>query len=203
MTTQWTVDSLQEFESDIAEAFNRGEIRAPVHLSDGSEMQLLRVFDEVRPGDYVYCSWRSHYQALLHGVPEELVRSEIMAGRSISLCFPEYRFYSSAIVGGILPIAVGTALGLKRQGGTEHVWCFIGDMTAEMGMAATAIKYSANFDLPITFVVEDNGVSVCTDTRATWGIRQSTFREAASPNVRYFEYETRYPHAGAGVRVQF
>lgn len=203
MATNWTVESLQAFESEIAEAFNRGEIRAPVHLSDGSEGELLRVFEDVRPGDYVYCSWRSHYQALLHGVPEDLVRSEIMAGRSISLCFPEYRFYSSAIVGGILPIAVGTALGVKRQGGTEHVWCFIGDMTAEMGMASTAMKYSANFALPITFVVEDNGVSVCTDTKATWGIPQSTFRDATLPNTRYFQYETRYPHAGAGVRVQF
>jgi pyruvate dehydrogenase E1 component alpha subunit len=83
---------------------------------------------------------------------------EIIAGRSIALCFPEFRVYSSAIVGGSLPIAVGVALGIKRRKGRERVWCFIGDMTAEMGMANTSIKYALGHDLPITFVVEDNSV---------------------------------------------
>lgn len=203
MSHGWTVESLIAFETQVAEAFNEGQIRAPVHLSDGNEAALLEIFEEVRPQDYVFCSWRSHYQALLHGVPADAVLSEIMAGRSISLCFPEHHFYSSAIVGGILPIAVGTALGVRRSGSDSRVWCFIGDMTAEMGMASTSIRYSQNFDLPVTFVVEDNGISVCTDTKATWGIHESSFANETHANVRYFPYISRYPHAGAGVRVQF
>jgi TPP-dependent pyruvate/acetoin dehydrogenase alpha subunit len=199
----WSVESLKQFESAVADAFNGGAIRAPVHLSDGNESALIEIFRNVRADDYVFCSWRSHYQALLHGVPEGMVMDEIMAGRSISLCFPDFRFYSSAIVGGILPIAVGAGIGIKRSGGTEHVWCFIGDMTAEMGMAATAIKYSRNHELPVTFVIEDNGLSVCTDTYQAWRQANSSFEASRPSNVRYFKYSSSYPHAGAGVRVQF
>ena len=94
------------------------------------------------------CSWRSHYQCLLKGVPPEKVRDEILAGRSISLCFPEYRVVSSAIVGGILPIAVGIALGLKRRNEPGRVHCFMGDMTSETGIAHECIKYSFNHGSP-------------------------------------------------------
>ena len=199
----WTPESLREFEEGIAETFNSGAIRAPVHLSDGSEEALLKIFEEVGSDDWVFCSWRSHYQSLLRGVPEGVVRAAILDGRSISLCFPEYRLFSSAIVGGTLPMAVGVAVDIKRESRPEHVWCFIGDMTAEMGMAHTAIKYSLGHGLPITFVVEDNGVSVCTDSAATWGLEHSSFQRDRPANVRYFQYESRYPHAGAGQRVEF
>lgn len=201
--TWWTPEALRQFELDVAERFNAGQIRAPVHLSDGSEEALIEIFGEVGPADWVFCSWRSHYQCLLKGVPADVVMDEIMAGRSIALCFPDYRIYSSAIVGGSLPIAVGAALGIKRSGADEHVWCFLGDMTAEMGTANTCIKYSLAHGLPITFVVEDNGLSVMTDTMSVWGLPESSFRTTRPPNVRYFEYSSSYPHAGAGKRVEF
>ena len=100
-----TKEELIAFENDIAALFNAGKIRAPVHLYHGNEEQIIDVFRNIRPRDWVFCSWRSHYQCLLKGVPASAVRDEILAGRSISLCFPEYRVYSSAIVGGVLPIA--------------------------------------------------------------------------------------------------
>ena len=88
--------------------------------------------------------------------PPALVREEIVAGRSISLCFPDYRIYSSAIVTGVLPIAVGTAMSIKRRGEAAKVYCFMGDMTSESGMAYECVKYSRNHKLPIHFIVEDN-----------------------------------------------
>jgi len=110
---------------------------------------------------------------------------------------------SSAIVGGILPIAVGLALGLQRRGESGRVHCFMGEMTAESGIADECIKYSFNHRLPIRFIVEDNGKSVCTDTRQTWQQPALTYEREAHPMVVYYKYETRYPHAGAGARVQF
>ena len=198
-----TADDLIHFENEIANLFNAGKIRAPVHLYSGNEAQMIEVFREVRSEDWVCCSWRSHYQCLLKGVPREQVRDEILAGRSISLCFPEYRVVSSAIVGGILPIAVGIALGLKRRDAPGRVHCFMGEMTSETGMAHECIKYSFNHSLPIRFIVEDNGKSVCTDTRDSWNQPALTFEQTAHPMVVHYKYQTKYPHAGAGVRVQF
>jgi pyruvate dehydrogenase E1 component alpha subunit len=98
------------------------------------------------------------------------VKAEIMAGRSISLCFPRYRILSSAIVSGVLPIALGVALGIKRRNGNEKVWCFMGEMTSETGVAHECIKYARSHGLPIHWVVEDNEKSVCTDTRKAWNL---------------------------------
>jgi pyruvate dehydrogenase E1 component alpha subunit len=126
-----------------------------------------------------------------------------LAGRSISLCFPEYRIYSSALVGGVLPIAVGAAMSIQRRGEDSKVYCFLGDMTAETGIAHEAIKYSRNHHLPIHFIVEDNAKSVCTDTREVWNQPCLSFEGTADEYISYYRYETKYPHAGAGVRVQF
>jgi len=198
-----TREDLIQFETEIADLFNAGKIRAPVHLYSGNEDEMLRIFEDVRPEDWVMCSWRSHYQCLLKGVPPEQVKDEILAGRSISLCFPEYRIVSSAIVGGILPIAVGVAAGLKRSGAKGRVHCFMGEMTSETGTAHEAVKYSENHQLPIRFIVEDNRKSVCTDTRLAWSMPVLTYESAGHPMVSFYKYETKYPHAGAGARVQF
>ena len=150
-----------------------------------------------------FCSWRSHYQCLLKGVPPKILKKEIIDGKSISLCFPKYRIYSSAIVGGILPISVGVALSLKRNNSKSKVYCFMGDMTSETGIAHETIKYSINKKLPIHFIIEDNSKSVCTDTRKTWSLKNLTFEKTKNKFITFYKYKLKYPHAGAGKRVQF
>lgn len=199
----WSSQSLRDFESEIAEYFNSGKIRAPIHLYDGNEDSIIEIFQNIHNSDWVFCSWRSHYQCLLKGVPEDELKSAILDGKSISLCFPQYKIYSSAIVGGQLPIAVGTALAIKRSGQENRVWCFLGDMTAETGIAQTCMQYASNHNLPITFVVEDNDISVLTNTREVWGKSKLRFEDSKYTNVVSYKYKSKYPHAGAGTRVQF
>jgi len=203
MKSNYTVEDLKNFELDVAGIFNSGKIKAPIHLSDGNEAPLIEIFKHVKDEDWVICSWRSHYQCLLKGVPKDVLLDEIKAGRSISLCFPDYQIFSSAIVGGQIPIAVGLALAEKRKKSSRHIWCFIGDMTSETGMAATSIRYAEKHDLPITFVIEDNGLSVLTDTRKVWNTIELRYESLNSSKIISFKYKSSYPHAGAGVRVQF
>lgn len=192
--------ALIAFEAEVARAFNSKEIRAPIHLDGGNEDQLIEIFhQEVGPNDWVLCSWRSHYKALLSGVPPDEVMAEILAGRSISLCFPKHRFLSSAIVGGILPIALGLAWSIKREGGQEKVWAFVGDMTARTGIFHEVIQYIQGYDLPLYVVVEDNGKSVSSPTAEVWGSSIKSLRD----RIRRFTYVSTYPHSGAGVRVDF
>lgn len=198
-----TKEELINFENKIAEQFNLGKIRAPVHLYYGNEDEMINVFKNIREEDWIFCSWRSHYQCLLKGVPAAEIEKEIMEGRSISLCFPKYKVYSSAIVGGILPIAIGTALSIKRSGEDSKVYCFMGDMTSETGIAHESIKYAIQHKLPIKFIIEDNTKSVCTDTREVWNNSRLIYEGFDNDMIYYYKYETKYPHAGAGVRVQF
>ncbi len=138
------------------------------------------------------------------GVSKENVKKEILAGRSISLCFPKHKVYSSALVGGSIPIAVGTAMSLKiKKEKNTMVYCFMGEMTSETGIAHECIKYSRNFNLPIHFIVEDNEKSVCTDTRKTWMQKKLSYEGANDKFVTFYSYKSKWPHAGAGKRIQF
>lgn len=196
-------DDLIAFEEDIASEFNAGRIRAPVHLYYGNEAEMIEIFKEIRAQDWVLCSWRSHYQCLLKGVPQPVLKEAIMQGKSISLCFPEYRIFSSAIVAGILPIAVGIGLAIARDGRDEKVFCFVGDMTSETGSFEESYKYVRNFDLPVKFIIEDNGKSICTDTKKTWNLPALTREGQNNEHLYYYRYESKWPHAGAGRRVKF
>ena len=210
MITNLTKEDLIAFEEDIANEFNEGKIKAPVHLYSGNEEEMLKVFSIIQPEDWVLCSWRSHYQCLLKGVPPNLVKKEIMNGKSIALNFPGHKIFSSAIVTGILPISVGLGLSIKRSEKKEKVYCFVGDMTSETGSFEECYKYVRNHDLPVKFIIEDNGKSVCTDTKKTWNSKDLTYSWARGPHsltgnkfLYYYKYETKWPHAGAGKRVQF
>ena len=191
------------FEEKIATLFNAGKIRAPVHLYYGNEDQIIKVFKKIKKNDWVFCSWRSHYQALLKGIPKYKIIKEVVDGKSISLCFPKYNFYSSAIVGGVLPIAVGVAKAQKLKKSKSKVFCFLGDMTSETGIAHETIKYSMNFNLPIHFIIEDNDISVCSETKKVWGLNKLTYEKVNNKFITYYKYKNKYPHAGAGIRVQF
>ena len=76
---------------------------------------MIDIFRDIRLQDWVLCSWRSHYQCLLKGVPPQELKAKIMQGCSIALSFPKYRILSSAIIGGVLPIAVGLGIAVKRK----------------------------------------------------------------------------------------
>jgi pyruvate dehydrogenase E1 component alpha subunit len=169
------------FEKDIADTFERGEIKAPVHLTGGNEQNLINIFKYIGVNDWVCSTHRSHYHALLKGVPPNEVKQAILDGHSITLNFREYKFITSAIVGGIIPIAVGLAMA------GERVWCFVGDMASETGIFHESIKYATGQNLPITFVVEDNNMSVDTPTDKVW---------------RY-SYQRKWPHQGNGRWVTF
>ena len=207
-----TKDELIAFETEIGETFNAGEIKAPIHLYSGNEDLIMEVFNDINTeNDWICCTWRNHYQGLLKGIPKEVIRENIMGGKSMVMNLPEYKFICSSIVGGIPSIAAGIAFALKLQGKTNKVWCCVGYMSAETGAFHEAYKYSLNHKLPITFIVEDNKKSVCTPTPNIWRRDTPYYLESEykggilkQKNLYYYQYTNeKYPHAGAGVRVQF
>jgi TPP-dependent pyruvate/acetoin dehydrogenase alpha subunit len=194
---------LIKFEEKIADLFNQKKIKAPIHLYYGNEKQIINIFKKIKKEDWIFCSWRSHYQCLLKKIPEKKIVKNILNGNSIAMCFPEYKILSSAIVGGTLPIALGVALAKKLKGNKSKVFCFIGDMTSETGIAHECIKYAINFNLPIKFIIEDNNLSVCTNTRKTWGQKKLTYEKNKNKKIHCYKYKNKYPHAGSGKRIEF
>lgn len=211
-----TPADLIAFEDEMAELFAAGKIKAPLHLAGGNEEQLIDIFKNIGPDDWVLGTWRSHYHCLLKGVPREEVKQAILDGRSIALCFPKYRVLCSAIVGGIAPIAVGLAWGIlhgvhrfvsAEDGVTPlpatdfrairkmpHVWCFLGDMAWRTGIFEEAARYAGGHGLPLTVCRENNRIGgTNVPTEGTWG----------KGNVSYksYGYTMTRPFVGVGKHI--
>jgi len=199
LDSNWTKEDLIQFEDDIIKEWEGGNIRGPIHLSNGNEEQLIKVFSKIGIDDWVFSTWRSHYHALLHGIDPNDLKQKILEGKSITIVDKESKFYASAIVTGTLPIALGVAKALKMNGSNEKVWVFVGDMAFETGIFNEVHKYARNYDLPLYFVVEDNGVSTNTPTLDTWNGIQREIPE----DVIYYQYKSKYPHYGTGKWVVF
>ena len=194
MDKQYLID----FETEVKETYEAGNIKAPVHLCGGNEEQLIQIFEKVDKDDWVFCSWRNNYHALLHGIPRDTLMDLIVRGKSMSVYSDKPKFYSSSIVGGTIPIALGVAQSLKIKGEKNKVWCFVGDMTFESGIFHECYKYARNFELPLQFVVEDNNLSTNTPVDETWGGKQKV-----PSDIVYYKYKSDYPHHGTGNWVLF
>lgn len=204
MKVTLTVEDLQNFEKGIADDFLAKKIRAPVHLYGGGEAKLIEIFQKhVDQADWMLGGWRMHPHCLLKGVPAEELRKAIYDGKSISLSFPKHNILCSGIVGGVPPIAVGLAMALAKKKSTQKVVVFMGDMTAETGIAYESIKYSINCRLPILWVIEDNGLSVSSSTLDAWGGTCGMMTDPEEPKIIRYQYTPTLPHVGIGKFVEF
>ena len=200
--SSYTPADLLAFEEEIAQLFAKGEIRSPVHLGGGNEDALIEIFKTIGPNDWVLGQWRSHFHCLLRGVPRDELKDAILKGRSVALCFPKQKILCSGICGGIAPIAVGLAWSLKKRDDASptpagvKVHVFLGDMSSEMGIVHESIRYAVGHELPIRWIVEDNGHSVCTNTQAVWG-------SGTNWGHISYRYTLSRPHVGIGHWVRF
>ena len=221
---------LYQFEEDIVDIYKKGLLRSPIHLSgsvDGKlEDFLIKLFKKIKPNDWVFSTYRSHYHSLLKGVKPEWLKEWVLNNKSIHVMNKEHKIVTSAIVGGCLPIALGVARAIKINANNlkypkekidglitmfiPHVWVFVGDMTARTGEFKQCLDYADFYDLPVTFVIEDNGLSTDTPTQEVWqsnnaqhyGHLKRGLRRGKNRLMRIV-YKRKYPHYGVGVFVDF
>jgi hypothetical protein len=192
---EWTSESLIKFVDKMADHHDAGRLPFAIHLPGGNEEQLIDIFSNIAEDDYVLSTHRNWYHALLHGLDPLEVENKILNARSMFMFDRKKNFYVSAIIGGTPGIAVGIAWALKRKGSKQRVWCFIGDGIEDTGHFAEAVRYVDGFDLPCTFVIEDDGMAVETPKKHRWGTDKNL--EWPSCVIRYHYTKTR-PHIRTG-----
>ncbi len=193
MRKQWTKEELISFENEIGDLYMDNKLPFLFHLSGGNEEQLIDIFKDIKEGDYVVSNHRSHYHALLHGIPPEELKEKILNGRSMFIYDRKKNFFCSSIIGGTPAIAAGIALALKKKGSDKKVWCFVGDANEDSGHLFEAVRYVDGFELPCTFVVENNNRSVEATNEERWG--KTANYEWNSHSVIKYDYDITYPHA--------
>lgn len=206
MKEKMTAEKLRAFSTYVKHLFELGKINTPVHLSGGNEENLITIFATIKEEDYVFSTHRSHYHYLLKGGCEHKLVEELLGtkygmckgmGRSMHLYDKSINFYTSAIVGGICPIACGVGLSLKKKKSTAHAYVFVGDGAEDTGSFLEAIRFSLARALPITWIVEDNDLAVGSTKKDRW----HNFCPVYSSNVIRYEYRLTHPHVGVGKHV--
>ena len=194
---------LIDFEKDIFEEYEKGNIKGVIHLSGGGEEELLKIFKKIKKTDWVFSGHRNHYHMVLKA-GKKFCKRNIMRNESMHQYSKKHKVFTSGIVCGSVPIALGVALSLKLKKSKDHVYCFVGDMASQMGSFHTCLKYATGHDLPITFIIEDNDIAVYTPTEEVWGYatgKQYDYEDFN--NVIHYEYKRKYPHHGTGRFIHF
>ena len=171
---------------------NMSKIFNPTHLSLGHEHIAAELSDVIRDIDWVFSTHRNHHHYLAKGGSEEVLWDEIMGKEtglnkgfsgSQAITDKSLNFHASAILGGLIGVATGTAYAIKLNGTSAIVVCCIGDAGTEQGVFWESLNFSSLNQLPILFLCENNGMSV--DARIEE--RQSTEIE---PRIRPFGIDT-------------
>lgn len=159
-----TMLRIRKFEYRVAEL--QGEIICPCHLYIGQEAIAAGVCANLTEHDYVYSTHRSHGHYLAKGGEMNALMAEIYCratgcskghGGSMHIASPEVGLPgSSAIVGGTIPIAVGTALAMSTKETGNVSVAFFGDGATNEGVFYESLNIAALKKLPVIFVCENN-----------------------------------------------
>ena len=163
---------IRHVEERIKAEYASRAIRMAVHLSIGQEAVAAGVLLAARPVDCCVSTHRCHAHYLAKGGDLDAMIDELYSldsgcshgqGGSMHLFDRTVNLWGSgAIVGGGIPIAVGLALALKQWGVPGVSIGFSGDGGTDEGAFYESLNLAALLQLPVLFVVENNGYATLT-----------------------------------------
>jgi TPP-dependent pyruvate/acetoin dehydrogenase alpha subunit len=157
-------------EEEVAELYKRGLIPGLAHPYIGQEAVAAGVCAALEKGDLIVSNHRGHGHSIAKGVSEEAIFSELM-GKDTGMCLglggsmhsTDLQcgvVFSTAIVGGGIPLSAGVALALKMDKKRNCVICFFGDGAANTGSFHEALNLAGLWKLPVIFVCENNQYAI-------------------------------------------
>jgi pyruvate dehydrogenase E1 component alpha subunit len=167
---------MRVFEERVRELTRTDEVHGLVHLSVGQEAVAAGVCGQLRPDDAVYSGHRAHGHAIAKGAPLGRVMAELMGradglcrglGGSMHLVDVEHGFMgATGVVGGNVPLALGSALAGRLLGGDRVAVVFFGDGAVQGGIFVESVNLAALWRLPVILVCENNGFAEFTPRSA-------------------------------------
>ena len=172
---------IRRFEEKASEMYMRGKIGGFLHLYIGEEAIATGAMSVLSPDDYVVSHYREHGHALARGMDPRRIMAELFGrstgtskgkGGSMHLFDASRGFLGGyAIVGAMMPIAVGLGLASKQQGNDRVTVCFFGDGAVSEGEFHESLNLAALWKLPVVFFCENNGYGMGSPVTATFAGR--------------------------------
>jgi TPP-dependent pyruvate/acetoin dehydrogenase alpha subunit len=167
--------TIREFEERLHREFATGEIPGFVHLYAGEEAIAAGVCAHLGPDDYVASTHRGHGHAIAKGCDVKAMMAEIY-GKSTGLCrgkggsmhiadVSKGMLGANGIVGGGPPLVCGVGLTAKVMGTEQVAVSFTGDGGSNQGTFLESLNLAGAWNLPVVFVVENNGYAESTSSK--------------------------------------
>jgi pyruvate dehydrogenase E1 component alpha subunit len=171
-----TMRTIRLFEEQVGVLVRAGEVEGLVHLSIGQEAVATGVCAQLRADDPEYTGHPAHGHAIAKGAPLDRLAAEL-SGRDTGLCRGlggsmhvvdvEHGFMgATGVVGGNVPIALGSALAARLRGEDSVAVVFFGDGAVQAGHFAETVNLAALWKLPLVLVCENNGFAEFTPRSA-------------------------------------
>lgn len=188
---------IRRIEEAIAAAYGDQEIRCPVHLSIGQEINAVAIADCIKKTDYMVSTHRGHAHYLAKGGPLLGLIGELYGrtvgcsrgfGGSMHLTDLDAGFIAStSIVAGTIPIGLGAAFtSMVKKEDKISVIC-IGDAATEEGTFHESANFAGLHSLPVIFFMENNNYSCFTPRYRRQPERNGGFETMAkSHGLLYF-----------------
>jgi len=186
-----TMDLIRAFEEKVSEMYAKTQLAGLLHLSIGQEAVAAGIGSLLRREDALYSGHRAHGHALAKGADPAKLMAELAGkqtgycagkGGSMHVSAPEVGFMTATgVVGGTIPLALGSALAFKERGKGEVAVVFFGDGAMNVGSFSESLNIAGLWKLPVLFVCENNGYAEFTPISA------HTLVERASDHAKLFQ----------------
>jgi TPP-dependent pyruvate/acetoin dehydrogenase alpha subunit len=173
LATMWRI---RLFEEEVGMLARADEVHGLIHLSTGQEGVAVGVCSQLRVDDAVYSGHRAHGHAIAKGAPLGQVLAELMGrdeglcrglGGSMHLVDVEHGFMgATGVVGGNVPVALGSALAARLRGDDAVAVVFFGDGAVQAGHFNETVNLASLWKLPLILVCENNGFAEFTPRSA-------------------------------------
>jgi pyruvate dehydrogenase E1 component alpha subunit len=173
LRTMWRI---RVFEERVGQLKQSDQVYGLIHLSLGQESVAAGVCGQLRDDDAVYSGHRAHGHAIAKGAPLDRLMAELM-GREDGLCrglggsmhlvdVEHCLMGATGVVGGNIPIALGSALAAHLDGGDQATVVFFGDGAVQAGSFNETVNLATLWGLPLIMVCENNGFAEFTPRSA-------------------------------------
>ena len=164
--------TIREFEERVHVEFATGDLPGFVHLYAGEEAAGAGIMMHLHQKDYISSTHRGHGHCIAKGVDVKGMVAELY-GRSSGTCHGKGgsmhiadldmgMMGANGILGAGAPLACGAALASKYKKDGSVGISFLGDGASNAGNFLESLNLSAVWDLPVIFVVENNGYAQAT-----------------------------------------
>ena len=168
----------RKFEDKLAAVYIQQKVRGFLHLYNGQEAVLAGALHAMQIGkDRMITAYRNHVQPIGLGVDPRKVMAELYGkstgtsnglGGSMHIFSKEHNFFGGhGIVGGQIPLGAGMAFGDKYFKRDSVTLCFMGDGAVRQGSFHETLNLAMLWDLPVVFIVENNGYAMGTSVKRT------------------------------------